>query len=59
MNGYLTKLIAILLFSSGTAFAAINPAPSSTQEDFQATVDRIVAEGTQDGCNDPDRVVWL
>lgn len=59
MNGYLTKLIAILLFSSGTASAAINPAPSSTQGDFQTTVDRIVAEGTQDGCNDPDRVVWL
>jgi len=59
MNGYLTKLIASLLFSSGTAFAAIDRAPSSTQEDFQTTVDRIVAEGTQDGCSDSEQVVWL
>jgi hypothetical protein len=59
MTRYLTKLIAILLFSSGTAFAAINPAPSSAQEDFQTTVDRIVAEGTQDGCSDSEQVVWL
>ena len=59
MNRYLTKLIAILLFSSGTAFASINPAPSSTYEDFQATVDRIVAEGAQDGCSDSEQVVWL
>jgi hypothetical protein len=58
MTSYLTKLIAILLFSSGTAFAATNPAPSPDVE-FQKVVDRIVAEGTEDGCNDPDRVVWL
>ena len=58
MTSYLTKLIAILLFSSGTAFAATNPVPSPDEE-FQKVVDRIVAEGTEDGCNDLDRVVWL
>jgi hypothetical protein len=59
MTSYLTKLIAILLFSSGTAFASINPAPSTGYEDFQATVDRIIAEGAQDGCSDPEQTVWL
>lgn len=59
MTSYLTKLIAILLFSSSAAFASIDPAPSSAYEDFQATVDRIVAEGAQDGCSDPEQVVWL
>lgn len=58
MTGYLTKLIAILLFCSGTAFAAIDPTPMPADE-YQKVVDRIVAEGAQDGCNDPDRVVWL
>jgi hypothetical protein len=47
------------LFSSGTAFASINPTPSTGYEDFQATVDRIVAEGAQDGCSDPEQTVWL
>lgn len=59
MTSYLTKLIAILLISSSTAFASTNPAPSSAHEDFQATVDRIVAEGAQDGCSESERVVWL
>ncbi|MBI3575279.1 MAG: hypothetical protein HY083_06470 [Gammaproteobacteria bacterium] len=59
MTSYLTKLIAILLFSGGTAFASINPAPSAGYEDFQAAVDRIVAEGTRDGCSSPEQVVWL
>jgi hypothetical protein len=59
MTRYLTKLIAILLFISGTAFASVNPTSSAVYEDYQATVDRIVAEGAQDGCSDPDRVVWL
>lgn len=59
MTNYLTKLIAILLFTSGTAFASVDSAPSSIHEDFQATVDRIVAEGAQDGCSDPDQIVWL
>jgi hypothetical protein len=58
MTGYLTKLIAILLFSSGTAFAATNPAPSPDEE-FQKVVDRIVAEGARDGCSDPEQMVWL
>lgn len=59
MTSYITKLIAVLLFASGTAFASIDPAPSSAYEDFQATVDRIVAEGTQEGCSDAVQVVWL
>jgi hypothetical protein len=59
MTRYLTKLIAILLFSSGTAFASIDLAPTPAYEDFQATVDRIVAEGAQGGCSDPEQVVWL
>ncbi len=58
MTRYLTILIAILLFSSGTAFAAINPAPSPDEE-FQKVVDRIVAEGTRDGCSGSEQVVWL
>lgn len=59
MTNHLTKLIAILLISSSTAFASVNPAPSSAHEDFQATVDRIVAEGAQDGCSSPEQLVWL
>jgi hypothetical protein len=58
MIRYLTKLIAILLFSSGTAFAATNPAPSPDEE-FQKIVDQIVAKGAEDGCNDPNGGVWL
>lgn len=58
MTRYLTKLIAILLFSSGTAFAATNPSPMADDE-YQKAVDRIVAEGTQDGCSDPEQLVWL
>ena len=58
MTNYLTKLIAMLLFSSGTAFAAIDPSPMPVDE-YQKAVDRIVAEGTQEGCSDAVQVVWL
>lgn len=59
MTSYLTKLIAVLLFSSATAFASIDPSPTYVYEDFQATVDRIVAEGAKGGCSDPEQLVWL
>lgn len=52
----LMRLIAGLWFSVGVAFAATNPAPSHDEE-FQKIVDRIVAEGAQDGCS--EQVVWL